>query len=62
MGRSEAKDSVDYLLTTAKSVNTTDTLVCEFSNNRPMKLDLRLDDRGSRIHRSARGRTRTVVV
>lgn len=52
---SEAEDkatySIDYLLNIAKAMGgAVDTIVCEFSSKKPIKLAFKLNDQGSRIH------------
>jgi proliferating cell nuclear antigen len=48
---SKATYSIDYLLGISKAAGTvSDTILCEFSSKKPIRLEFRLNDQGSRIH------------
>ncbi len=47
---SRATYSVDYLLSITKAINLAEYLVCELSTKKPLRLEFRLNEHGSRIH------------
>ncbi|MDA4128449.1 MAG: proliferating cell nuclear antigen (pcna) [Thaumarchaeota archaeon] len=42
--------NIDYLLAITKAISTADTLTCEYSSKKPVKLDFKLNEQGARIH------------
>ncbi len=47
----QATFSIEYLLNTSKAVaSASDTVVCEYSAKKPVKLEFKLNEQGSRIH------------
>jgi proliferating cell nuclear antigen len=47
----KATYSIDYLLGISKAAGSvSDTILCEFSSKKPIRLEFRLNDQGSRIH------------
>ena len=48
---SRATYNIDYLLSITKAAGSaSDTLICEFSTKKPVRLEFKLNDQGSRIH------------
>jgi len=46
---SRATYNVDYLLSIVKAISTADTIVCEYSSKKPVKLNFRLNQQGGRL-------------
>lgn len=47
---SKATYSVEYLLSITKAINLNEYLICELSTKKPLRLEFRLNEHGSRIH------------
>lgn len=51
--KSDAEDkatySIDYLTGIVKAISNADTLVCEFSSKKPIRLEFKLNDQGARV-------------
>jgi proliferating cell nuclear antigen len=47
----KATYSIDYLLNISKAMSSTaDTITCQFSTKKPVKLEMKLNDQGARVH------------
>jgi proliferating cell nuclear antigen len=47
---SKATYNIDYLLSISKAIATADTLTCEYSSKKPIKLEFKLNEQGARVH------------
>lgn len=47
---SRATYSIEYLLSITKAINLSDYIICEFSSKKPLRLEFKLNEHGSRIH------------